>query len=89
VSNGNWMSGAVKHPGALHKALGVPQGQKIPASKLAAAAHSSNPLTRKRAVLAQTFKKTAGKRARGASTNGAGTGSKKPNAANKQDPSGY
>jgi hypothetical protein len=41
----------------------VPVGQKIPASKLAAAAHSSNPTLRKRAALAQTFKKVAGKRA--------------------------
>lgn len=62
ASNGNWMSGAVKHPGALHKQLGVPQGQKIPASKLAAAAHSSNPLERRRAALAKTFKKTAASR---------------------------
>lgn len=53
----HWMAGAVKHPGALHKALGVPQGQKIPAKKLAAASHSSNPTTRKRAALAKTFAK--------------------------------
>src|SRR5215471_4633725 len=39
----NWISGAIKHPGALHRQLGVPQGQKIPAKKLAAAANSSNP----------------------------------------------
>jgi hypothetical protein len=57
------MQGAVKNPGALHRSLGVPQGQKIPAAKLAAAAHSSNPTTRKRAALAQTFKKVARKRA--------------------------
>ena len=55
ASNGNWMAGAVKHPGALHRALGVPQGQKIPASKIAAAAKSSNPTLRRRAQLAQTF----------------------------------
>lgn len=66
------MAGAVKKPGALHRQLGVPQNQKIPASKLAAAAHSSNPLERKRAALAKTFKKTAAKRtqARGKSTGG-------------------
>ena len=29
-----WIQKAIKRPGALHKALGVPQGQKIPASKL-------------------------------------------------------
>lgn len=43
--------------GALHKSLGVPEGKKIPESKLKKAEHSSNPATRKRAVLAETFKK--------------------------------
>jgi hypothetical protein len=57
----NWIKGAIKHPGALHKQLGVPQGQKIPASKLASAAKSSNPLLRKRAILAKTLKKMHGK----------------------------
>ena len=33
-----WIQGAIKKPGALHEQLGVPQGQKIPAKKLAAAA---------------------------------------------------
>ena len=33
----NWIKGAIKHPGALHRALGVPEGEKIPAGKLAAA----------------------------------------------------
>ena len=28
---GNWIAGAIKHPGALHRSLGVPQGKKIPA----------------------------------------------------------
>lgn len=54
--NGGWMSGAVKHPGALHRTLGVPAGQKIPAAKLERAEHSPNPLTRKRASLAETFR---------------------------------
>ena len=57
----NWIQGAIKHPGALHKQLGVPQGQKIPASKLAAATHSSNPTLRRRAILAKTLKKMHGK----------------------------
>lgn len=52
----NWIKGAIKHPGALHQKLGVPQGQKIPAAKLAKAAHSSNPTTRKQVVLAKTLK---------------------------------
>ena len=52
----NWIKGAIKHPGALHKELGVPQGKKIPAKKLEAAAHSRNPTERKRANLAKTLK---------------------------------
>jgi hypothetical protein len=51
-----WISGAIKHPGALHKQLGVPQGEKIPAKKLAKAAKSSNPTLAKRARLAETLK---------------------------------
>lgn len=53
----NWIKGAIKHPGALHKSLGVPESEKIPAKKLAAAKNSSNPTTRKRAALAETLKK--------------------------------
>jgi hypothetical protein len=47
---------AIKHPGALHKQLGVPQGQKIPAAKLAAAARKGGKLGQ-RARFAQTLKK--------------------------------
>lgn len=54
---GNWMQGAVKRPGALHRQLGVPAGKKIPAKRLASAASSSNPLLARRARLAQTFAK--------------------------------
>lgn len=43
--------------GKLHKTLGVPQGQKIPASKLKSAASSSNPTTRKRAQFALNARK--------------------------------
>ena len=42
--------------GALHKQLGVPQGEKIPASKISKAANSDNPTLAKRARLAQTLK---------------------------------
>jgi hypothetical protein len=57
----NWMqpdgkgSTVVKHPGALHKALGVPEGQKIPAKKTAKAARSESPKVRKMAGLAKAF----------------------------------
>lgn len=37
---GKWIAGAIKHPGALHKEMGIPAGQKIPKSKLAKAANA-------------------------------------------------
>lgn len=52
----NWIAGATKNKGALHRKLGVPAGQKIPAKKLAAATKSSNPKERKEAALAKTLK---------------------------------
>jgi hypothetical protein len=51
----NWIAGAIKHPGALHKQLSVPPGQKIPAEKLNKAAKSSGKLGQ-RARLAKTLK---------------------------------
>jgi hypothetical protein len=51
-----WIQGAIKHPGALHEELHVPEGKKIPAKKLAKASHSANPKLRKRAALAKTLK---------------------------------
>jgi hypothetical protein len=51
----NWIAGATKNKGALHKNLGVPQGQKIPAGKLAAAAKRPG-VVGKEARLAKTLK---------------------------------
>ena len=51
----HWMAGAVKHPGALHAALGVKEGKKIPAKKMAKAAHSKSPRIRKMVGLAHAF----------------------------------
>lgn len=53
----NWIKGAIKHPGALRKTLGVKKGEKIPEKKLEKAEHSKNPKTAKRARLAETLKK--------------------------------
>ena len=50
-----WIQGAIKHPGALHRQLGVPEGEKIPAKKLAKAASAGGKLGQ-RARLAQTLK---------------------------------
>jgi hypothetical protein len=51
----NWIKGAIKKPGQLHKDLGVPQGEKIPAKKLAAAAAKGGKVGQ-RARLAETLK---------------------------------
>jgi hypothetical protein len=45
------------HKGLLHKDLGVPSGEKIPAAKLQAALHSDDPAVRKRANFARNAKK--------------------------------
>lgn len=50
-----WIKGAIKHPGALHKELGVPIGKKIPAKKMAAAAKKGGKIGQ-RARLAKTLK---------------------------------
>jgi len=51
-----WIQGAIRKPGALHKQLGVPADEKIPAAKLAAAAKKGGKLGQ-RARLAQTLGK--------------------------------
>ena len=54
----NWIAGAINpaHRGLLHTELGVPQGKKIPAKKLNAAAKKPGAVGR-RARLAKTLKK--------------------------------
>lgn len=52
----HWIAGAISHKGALHRALGIPEGRTIPAKKVAAAAKSSDPTLARRARLAQTLK---------------------------------
>jgi hypothetical protein len=51
----NWIAGATKNKGALHKALGVPEGKKIPAKKLEKAAGEKGKIG-KEARLAETLK---------------------------------
>ena len=51
----NWIAGAIKKPGQLHKDLGVPAGKTIPAKKLAAAAEKKGKVGQ-RARLAETLK---------------------------------
>jgi hypothetical protein len=57
MAKDKWISGAIKHPGKLHKELGISPGKKIPEKKLEKAEHSKNPTIKKEAVLAETLKK--------------------------------
>lgn len=50
-----WIKKAIKHPGALHRSLGVPMDKTIPAKKLAAAAKKPGKLGQ-RARLAKTLR---------------------------------
>jgi hypothetical protein len=50
-----WIQKAIKHPGALRRELHVPEGKKIPAKKLNAAAKKPG-IEGKRARLAKTLR---------------------------------
>lgn len=62
MADKKWIQKADIKKGALSKKLGVPEDKNIPMSKIKKAEKSSNPKTRKQAVLAATFKKMAAKR---------------------------
>ena len=55
LKKGGWIADAIKKPGSLKKALGVPADKKIPSSKLTAAAKKPGKMG-KRARLAETLK---------------------------------
>ena len=57
----HWIQDAVKKPGQLHKDLGVPEGEKIPADKLEEAEHSDSKKVRERAQFAENMKKIKSK----------------------------
>jgi hypothetical protein len=68
ISGGKGQSPVTFKPGALHSQLGVPQGEKIPASKMAAAKRGAyGPLAAKRASFATGMlaagRRTAARRA--------------------------
>ena len=48
----NWIKKAIKKPGQLHRDLGVPEGEKIPSTKIETAAKSKGKVGQ-RARLAQ------------------------------------
>ncbi len=56
-----WVKKEDFHPGGekgkLHRELGIPEDQKIPADRLEAATHSRNPEVRRDAIRAETMKK--------------------------------
>jgi hypothetical protein len=55
---GKWIQKAIKHPGALHRQLGVPASKKIPAKKMSAArAGKYGAKAEQRAHLAKTLSK--------------------------------
>lgn len=54
-NNTKFIQGMNMKKGALHEEMGVPEGEKIPAGKLAAAAKSKGKLG-KRARLAETLR---------------------------------
>lgn len=56
MAKDKWIQKAIKHPGALHEELHVPEGKKIPASKLKAAEKKGGKIA-KQAHLAETLKK--------------------------------
>lgn len=52
----DWIAGATKNKGGLHRSLGVPEGAKIPKGKIAAAAQRGGKVGRQ-ARLAETLSK--------------------------------
>lgn len=56
MAKGKWIADAIKHPGKLHKELGIAPDKKIGAKRLEKATHSKNPTIKKEAVLAETLK---------------------------------
>jgi hypothetical protein len=50
-----WIAGAIGKPGTLHKALGIPQGTKIPTSTLKSHDKGTSVLA-KRSRLAETLR---------------------------------
>ncbi len=55
----HFIASAIRHKGALHRELGIPTGEKIPASKLAKAAKAKGKLGRRArfALLLKGFKR--------------------------------
>lgn len=61
IEEKKWIQKAIEKPGALHKALDVPKGEKIPKSKLKVK-ETDSPKMKKRKILAQTLSKISKKK---------------------------
>ncbi len=57
-NSGHWIQEAIpkSSKGRLHRALNIPEGQKIPEKRIEKAEHSSNERLRREANLAMTLK---------------------------------
>ena len=55
IASQNWIAGATKHKGALHKNLGIPEDEEIPKATLEEAAKRPGKVG-KEARLAETLK---------------------------------
>jgi hypothetical protein len=54
----NWIKDATANKGGLHRSTGTPEGEKIPAAKIAKAKKGAyGPKAKKQAALATTLKK--------------------------------
>lgn len=51
----NWIAGATKNKGGLHRSLHIPEGKTIPQGRIHKAEHASNPKVAKQARLAETL----------------------------------
>lgn len=56
-SGSHFIKGAIRRPGSLHRALGVPLGSKISQAQLGAALKSTSPDVRKKARFAKELAK--------------------------------
>ena len=64
ASKKKWIQTAISHPGALHKALHIPEGKTIPTSTLNKAAKKGGTIG-KQANLAKTLRKLRKKKGGG------------------------
>lgn len=60
-SKKKWIQKAIKRPGALHRRLGIPEGEKIPAEKLVVRP-GDDPGLKRMKILAKTLGKMKKKR---------------------------